>query len=119
MQAEGVVAPGGLQFRRLEYYLNEQWRPESLGPLTDDKQLIVVQDESRLAAALRDPFWVSFGDIGPPRRVYGIRITARGSLLRIKASGILLPPEVQRALNNVVTEEPISPAEASKATGGY
>ena len=55
VQAEGIVAPAGLRYRELDYYLNEQWKPDEFATLTTDKQLIVVQDKSNLAAALRDP----------------------------------------------------------------
>ncbi|HTE18975.1 MAG TPA: HEAT repeat domain-containing protein [Armatimonadota bacterium] len=60
-----------------------------------------------LAGALNDPYSTSSGDVGPPRKSYHIRSTARAALTRIKDAGMPLPAEVQRQLDRVVTDEPI------------
>lgn len=58
-----------------------------------------------LATALSDPYYVYLQD----RMVYVIRVTARSSLLRLKAAGIALPADVEHALAQVVTWEQLPP----------
>jgi hypothetical protein len=60
-----------------------------------------------LAAALKDPFWVGSGCVGPRQKHYPVRAVARLALLNLKQSAVTLPQEVQQALDRVIVSEPL------------
>ncbi|MBI3947414.1 MAG: HEAT repeat domain-containing protein [Armatimonadetes bacterium] len=60
-----------------------------------------------LAAALQDPASEVVRGVGPARKAYYIRGTARGSLKKVERAGVALPAAVQQAMAAAVTTEPL------------
>lgn len=91
-------------------YLSKQENPpelrqqaiEALVRLPDRRALPV------LVKALDDPFNTPSGDVGPPRRSYPIRISARRALLALQKAGTPLSPQVRQRLHTLVTVTPVS-----------